>query len=228
MSLRDRTILGCAGILVVVAALWFAVLTPKRHEAADLGTRVSEAEQARDDAVARAVAGEAAKASYPRDYATVARLGKAVPTQTDVPSLVYQVENVARATNVDLRAIHGEDLAAPTPGATPATSGPAGVAPMAVLFTLEGSYFGVRRALEALARLSRVKGKQVSASGRLLTIDTIKISPGRKTLPQIKAEITGKAYVAQMPALPGAVPAAAAPAATASPLTTTPPAQVTP
>jgi Tfp pilus assembly protein PilO len=224
MSLRERAIIGCVGITVVVVLLWFAVLAPKRHEATDLGARVSEAEQTRNDAVARAVAGDAAKATYRRDYATVARLGKAVPTQDDVPSLVYQVENVARAAKVDLRAIHGEPASAAAPAATPATTAPGGVAPLAVLFTLEGSYHNVRRALDALGRLSRVKGKHPAISGRLLTIDTIKISPGRKGLPQIKADLVGKAYVAAMPASLGT----AAPAATASAPAITPAAQVTP
>lgn len=228
MSLRERAILGCVGITVVVALLWFAVLAPKRHEAADLSASVTQAEEARSAAVANAVSGDAAKASYRRDYATVARLGKAVPTQTDVPSLVYQLENVARAAKVDMRAISGESPSAAAPAATPETTAPGGVAPMAVVFTLEGSYFGVRRALDAIGRLSRVKGKQVSVSGRLLTIDTIKISPGRKDLPQIKAEITAKAYVARMPALPGSAASAAVPAAPATPATTAPAAQVTP
>jgi len=224
MSLRERAILGCVGITVVVVLLWFAVLSPKRHEATELGARVSQAEKTRGEAIGRAVAGDGAKASYRRDYATIARLGKAVPTHDDVASLVYQVEHVARAAKVDLRAIHGEPASAAAPAATPATAAPGGVAPVAVLFTLEGSYYNVRRALDALSRLSRVKGKHPAISGRLLTIDTIKISAGRKLLPQIRAEIVGKAYVAPMPASLGS----AAPAATASTPTITPAAQVTP
>ena len=92
MSLRERAILGCIGMTVIVALLWFAVLAPKRHDATDLAAQVTQAEQARSDAVARAASGDAAKTGYQRDYATVARLGKAVPTQADMPSLVYQLE----------------------------------------------------------------------------------------------------------------------------------------
>jgi len=80
-------------------------LAPKRQEAADLATRVTQAEQVRDDALARAATAERARATYDRDYATVARLGKAVPQTADVPSLVYQLETAARHTNVDFRAV---------------------------------------------------------------------------------------------------------------------------
>jgi Tfp pilus assembly protein PilO len=238
MSLRERTILGCLGIAVVVVALWFGVLAPKRNEATDLGARVTEAEQARADAVARAVSGEAAKASYGRDYATVARLGKAVPTQPDMPSLVYQLENAARAAKVDFRSMtvqSGVTAAAPgtppattAPGTPPATTAPGALAPTAFTFTIEGGYLRVRRMLAAIGGFSRVKGKLVSVSGRLLTLDTVKISPGREDLPQIKAEISAKSYVAQTPALPAAPAAVAALAATATPATSTPAAQVTP
>jgi len=228
MNLRERAILGCVGIAAVVVVLWFAVLAPKRHEATDLGARVTVAEKARGDAVARAVSGDAAKATYRRDYATVARLGKAVPTQADMPSLVYQLENTARAAKIDFRSMTVQSAAAAAAVAPAATTAPGAFAPTLFTFTLEGSYFRIRRMLAALGRFSRVNGSLPSVSGRLLTLDGIKISPGRRDLPQIKAEITAKAYVAEMPALTGTAATAAALAVTATPATSTPAAQVTP
>jgi Tfp pilus assembly protein PilO len=226
MSVRERTILGCAGLVVLVALLWFGALAPKRNEAKDLGASVTQAEQARSEASAKAVAGEAAKTSYPRDYATVARLGKAVPAQADVPSLVYQLETAARTAKVDFRSMAIDSAAAAVPGATleaTATTAPSGVVPTPFSFTIEGSYFGVRRMLSALRGFSRIKDGQVSVGGRLLTLDSVKISPGRKLLPQIKADITATAYVAQMPAL---TPVASD--ATAALATSTTASQVTP
>ena len=224
MSLRERAILGCIGMTVIVALLWFAVLAPKRQEATDLAAQVTQAEQARSDAVARAASGDTAKAGYQRDYATVARLGKAVPTQPDMPSLVYQLEKAARDAKVDLRAL---SVQTPTDAAAaPAARTSPGLSPTPFTFTIEGSYFAVRRMLAALGRFARVKRKVVSVSGRLLTLETIKISPGRKLLPQIKADISAKAYVAPMPPAPGGAATAAAPLTT--PATSAPAAQVTP
>jgi hypothetical protein len=50
-------------------------------------------------------AGQQARATYSASYATVARLGKAVPTDDDIPSLVYQLDATAEATGVDFRSV---------------------------------------------------------------------------------------------------------------------------
>jgi hypothetical protein len=83
--------------------------------------------------------------------------------------------------------------------------------------------------LREIDRFSRVKGTKVSVSGRLLTLDQVKLSAGRAGLPAVKAEITARAYVAPVPsALPGqTAPQTASTTAPATP-TTAPAAQVTP
>ncbi len=58
--------------------------------------------------------------------------------------------------------------------------------------------------LREIGRFSRVKGTKVSVSGRLLTLDQVKLSAGRDGLPSVKADITANAYVAPIPStLPG-------------------------
>ena len=73
---------------------------------ASLGDQLTLAEVRLADANARASTAEQARATYARDYATVARLGKAVPVSADVPSLVFQLESAARKAKVDFRAVH--------------------------------------------------------------------------------------------------------------------------
>jgi hypothetical protein len=146
-----------------------------------------------------------------------------------VPSLVFQIESAARGSKVDFRKVTVEDSAAtppgaPAPAATTATT--SGISPTPVTFTFEGSFFALQRMLREIDRFSRVKGTKVSVSGRLLTLDQVKLSAGRAGLPAVKAEITAKAYVAPVPsALPGqTAPQTTAPATP----TTAPAAQVTP
>lgn len=219
MTLRDRLLIGTVGLAAVIAALWFAVLAPKREQAADLAAQVTQAEQALGAAQDRAGKGEAAKSTYARNHATLVRLGKAVPASADVPSLVYQLESAARTAKVDFRAIGVETATAAAPGTSDtsdtSSSGGGGLVPTPFSFTFEGSYFALRRLLDEVAGFSRIKGTRVSVSGRLLTIDAVRLSAGRDGLPQVKAEVTAKAYVADVPSL------AATP-------TTTPASQVTP
>jgi hypothetical protein len=222
MSARDRIMLGIVAVAAVVAAMWFLAVAPKRQEAAGLGAQVVQAQARLDAANARGATVEPARASYRKDYATVARLGKAVPPRADVASLVFQLEAAARAAKVDFRSVTVETAPATAPA--PASSEDAGAkatgtgaaAPAAAsvdsqpfTFSFEGKFVGLRRLLAAIDRFSRVDGGTLSVSGRLLTVDSVVMTAGRGGLPNVKADITAKAYVADIPAaLPGAQPAA--------------------
>ena len=227
MSAQIRLLLGIAVTVGVLAALWLLAVAPERERAADLATQVATAEQARDAALNRAVTAEAARGRYGRDYATVARLGKAVPANTDVPSLVFQLESAARRAKVDFRAVTVLDTQKTAPKADgTATAASGGIEPAPFSFKFEGNYFGLQKLLAQVDRFSRVKGTQVSVNGRLLTIDGVSLNASRAGLPEIQGLITARAYVADLPAaLPAAGTAAGAPAGTP---TTTTASQVTP
>jgi len=201
MKSRDRLILAILGVAGLAAAFWFLALAPKREQTSALAVRVTQAQVRRDAASAKAAMAEQAKARYATDYATVARLGKALPPKADVPSLVFQIESAARAAKVDFRKVTVEDLPAAAPGATGTTSG---ISSTPFTFSFEGSFFGLQRMLREIDRFSRVKGTKVSVSGRLLTLDQVKLSAGRDGLPSVKADISANAYVAPIPStLPG-------------------------
>lgn len=231
MSTRGRSLLVIGAAAGVLVALWLLAVAPKRQQAAQLAIGVAQAERRRDEATARAATAEQARATYAHDYATVARLGKAVPVDADVPSLVFQLESAARRAKVDFRAVTVLDSA---PAAAPATGAaqPAGAAaaagggiqPAPFSFEFEGSFSGLQRLLSEVDRFARVKGTRVAVDGRLLTIDGVTLSPASK-LPRIQAVVTAKAYVADLPsALPG-VAGATVPAGSA---TVTPASQMTP
>jgi hypothetical protein len=244
MSARDRIALMVVLSAAALGAAWFFAVSPKRQDAAALTEQVVEAQARRDDANARAATAEQARATYSRDYATVARLGKAVPPRADVASLVFQLETAARAAKVDFRSVTVEDAptiapVAPAPAASASDTGGSATAPDApaqdtttvtpvpkpdvqprpFTFSFEGDYLGLRRLLSAIDRFSRTANGSVTVSGRLLTVDSVTMTAGRDGLPQVKAEVVAKAYVADLPAAPttGASPlAAAAPASVSS------------
>jgi Tfp pilus assembly protein PilO len=105
MTQRDRTVLIVVGMLGIVAAFWFLAISPKRKDASALNTQVQAAQTRLDTANAAATSAGAAKAKYSSDYSTVAQLGKSVPVDDDVPSLVYQLQHAASANHIDLRQI---------------------------------------------------------------------------------------------------------------------------
>lgn len=207
MNTRDRLILAIVGVAGVAAAFWFLALAPERERASTLAAQVTQAQVRRDAAMVKAANAEQAKARYAADYATVARLGKALPQKADVPSLVFQLESAARAAKVDFRKVTVESQPAAAPGATDTTDTTdttSGISATPFSFAFEGSFYGLQRMLREIGRFSRVKGTKVSVSGRLLTLDQVKLSAGRDGLPSVKADITANAYVAPIPStLPG-------------------------
>ncbi|MBA3747231.1 MAG: hypothetical protein H0W96_07010 [Solirubrobacterales bacterium] len=225
MSARNSLLLGIVATIAAIAALWVLVLAPKREQAAQLGSRVALAEQARDAALNRARTAEAARAGYERDYATVARLGKAVPENADVPSLVFQLEAAARKAKVDFRSVSVLD-----PPATPTSGAPTaggGIQPSPFSLKFEGGFFELQKLLSRVDRFSRVKGTQISVNGRLLTIDGVTLSPAPGGLPRMQGIVTARAYVADLPAvLPSAGTRPAGLAGQAA--TATPASEVTP
>jgi hypothetical protein len=102
---RDRIVVLVVAAFAAVAGFYMLALKPKRQEAGKLGTEVSAARERLDEAEQRLAVARQARASYSLNYATVARLGKAVPTDDDVPSLVYQLDSTAGATGVDFRSV---------------------------------------------------------------------------------------------------------------------------
>ena len=105
MTQRDRIVVMVVIAVVALGGFWMLALKPKRKEASDLGQKLEQAHQRVDTAHAEVTAGEAARNLYARNYSTVARLGKAVPVDDDVPSLVYQLDSTAKETGVDFRQV---------------------------------------------------------------------------------------------------------------------------
>jgi hypothetical protein len=114
MSLRDRMIIAVLACVVACAGFWFAALKPKRAEATAADARAAAAQARLDQATATLAQGETAKKGFEADYATIARLGKAVPNDDDAASLVFQIETAARKAKIDFRSLTvGGDGAAP-------------------------------------------------------------------------------------------------------------------
>jgi hypothetical protein len=119
---RDRTAALIVGAVVLLAAFWFLLLSPKRKDAEALSTKITAAQQRLDTARQATAAATAARNRYDADYAAVAKLGKAVPADDDVASLVYQLDHVSNGTHIDFRSIKLESTGASTPAPAPAAA----------------------------------------------------------------------------------------------------------
>ena len=111
---RDKKILTLLVPVVLIAAYWFLLFAPKREESAAIQETLAQAEAELQTAESQVASVAGAKADFGSDYRTVIRLGKAVPSTVDMPSLMVQLDRAARGTGIDFDKIAtGERAAAP-------------------------------------------------------------------------------------------------------------------
>jgi len=118
---RDRKIVIMLLPVILIAVYWFLILSPKRKEAHKLSAQVTKVQQARDAAVSQANTLEQAKANFASQYAAMVRLGKAIPTQVDMPSLIVQLDGAAHGTGIQFGDIKVGARVAAAPVATTTT-----------------------------------------------------------------------------------------------------------
>ena len=119
MTGRDRIVLIVVGVLGAIAASWILVISPKRDQAAKLETKIQSVQSSLSSARAELSAGLAARTKFHQSYTTMVRLGEAVPTDDDVPSLIYQISSAAAKAGVDFQGLTLNPAPASSAPATP-------------------------------------------------------------------------------------------------------------
>jgi Tfp pilus assembly protein PilO len=131
LSDRDRKIVLIIVPALLVAVYWFMLLAPKRQEASKAAAEATEQTERLEGARARARAADGAQTDFAADYAEIVRLGKAIPSNVDMPSLLVQLDSAAAGTGIRFTRIAtgdrepGAAAAAPAPapsGGTPAAA----------------------------------------------------------------------------------------------------------
>jgi Tfp pilus assembly protein PilO len=97
---RDKKILIVLAPLLIAAAYWFLLLAPKREEATAAKQEQVKQEKRRNAAEAAMNQASGAKTDFAADYGEIVRLGKAIPAQVDMPSLLVQLDHAAEGTGI--------------------------------------------------------------------------------------------------------------------------------
>jgi Tfp pilus assembly protein PilO len=120
---RDRKILVVLVPVVVLAAYWFLLLSPKRDEASKEATALTEQQDRLEAARTASRSAEGAQQDFEATYAQVVRLGKAIPSSVDMPSLLVQLEAAAAGTGIQFTNITAGERV-PSGGSTPTGATP--------------------------------------------------------------------------------------------------------
>src|SRR5215203_1382741 len=95
MNSNHRLIAAIAAVAVLAVAFWMLLLSPKRDEAKKLGVQVEQLEISLSQHEAEVAEGELAREEFPAQYERLVVLGKAVPGDDDVASLLVELNHIA-------------------------------------------------------------------------------------------------------------------------------------
>jgi Tfp pilus assembly protein PilO len=218
LSRRGAVALIIAGDLLLLTIGWFMVISPERTTAASI---------ARATAVTAAQLAEARKPLRPAHTAIpqqpeirtadIYSLAKAMPSTLVVPTLLLELDQVARAAGVTLSTISPGTV---TPLSTYSTF------PISLVVT--GDFYSLTDLLYRLRTLVSVRNGELDTSGRLFSVDSISLTPAGSagSGSDLSANVTVTAYIygTSVPGVavaPPVVPAATGGTDTASTSTTT-------
>jgi Tfp pilus assembly protein PilO len=244
MTTRDRLALVGISTLFVLGLVWLMLVSPERKEASSLSSQITKAHEQLATAESEAIAGRSAQARYSAAYASVVKLGKAVPPSEEVPALIYQLAQASNQKHVEFNSIAtgasaGGGPAASTSSAA-AAAGPAqAFTQMPFTFVFNGSFADLYHLFRQLDQATaRTSSGGLQVSGRLLTLQGMQLRPQSvSTTGELTGTITATAYV--LPASSGltggstsappgsAGTASATPASGSAPSSSAPPAVVT-
>jgi len=221
MTRRDRIVIVIVAVVAAIAASWILVVSPKRDQAAKLQAKVTAEQQKLDSARTQLSQNAAASKQYASNYAALARLGEAVPASDDIPSLIIQLQNASDGAKVDFQSLqNGGANAAGAAGLTPApaagTAAASAATPEQLSFTFSGSYFQLSNFFNKVQHFVTPSGNGVLVKGRLISLNSVNLTPAASGFPQITAQITATIYTESAPAQSAGAATGSSPAASST------------
>jgi Tfp pilus assembly protein PilO len=218
MSPSNRAIVAVVALAVLAIAFWMMLLSPKHDEAKKLSAQVAQLESSLAQHEAEVAEAEEAREEFPGQYQRLVVLGKAVPGDDDVASLLVQLNRIAGNAggtfrNIQLTASGSgeESAAAAAPGggepASPtevtasllplgASIGPAGLAVMPYEVTFDGDFFKIADFINGLDSLVKTSDEKVTVDGRLVTIGSFSLEADQeKGFPALQASFSLTTYL---------------------------------
>ena len=211
MTARDRIAITVVLTVAVLVVLWMAVVSPERKQASQLASEVSTAQSTLQSAESQLSSASAAQSQYKDAYAAIVSLGKAVPAGEEVPSLMYELARASGEKNVEFASITAGSGGAGSSGSASSTSTSTAAATggafkqMPFTFVFNGDFNDLYDLFDEIDGFAqRTTAGQIAVSGRLLTVQSVKLAPstsagstssGKPGSEQLSGTISATAYV---------------------------------
>jgi type IV pilus assembly protein PilO len=201
-------VVAICGVLVLALG-WLVLLGPKQKQVGDLNQQTAAVRQQIADDLSRAATARSATGAPTIKTADIYKLETAMPSITDMPDLLLELDQTAKAAGVKLQSI---EPAAPADGT-------GGYSTVHVTLSATGNFYAVTDLLYRLRTLVYVRSGSLQANGRIFATDTVTLTPTDGN--QLLANITLDTYVYGAVASSTATPGTAASTTSAGTTTTT-------
>jgi Tfp pilus assembly protein PilO len=205
MTTRDRLIGMALGAAVILLAVWFLVVSPEKKQISKLNEEVATARQSLAAAQQKLAGDRTAEARYSTAYASIVRMGEAVPPTAQVPALVYDLDQFSNSKRVAFNSISASGSSSSSSSASSSSSSGFKQLPFSLGFS--GNFFDLYNLFNELTGLAVQKENgEVQISGRLLTIQGVSLTVSNESS---AATAAGASKKSSEPKLTGTVTATA-------------------
>lgn len=178
-KMRQWTVLTALGVVGVLAAGWFLMVSPQRSHASDLRTQAASEQQATAGLQSQVNQLKQQQKGETAQQRELAKIAAQIPDNPMLPALIRELSSAAHQAGVSLDSLSPSQptaVAAAAPAPAPVASGtgvtaaPAVAAPLdaiPVVITVTGSYFNIEtfmRQLEHLTRALKTSGLTIGPS----------------------------------------------------------------
>lgn len=185
------------GAVLVLALGYLVVISPKQKEIASLNQQTALARQQIADDLSRAATARSAISAPQIKTADIYRLETAMPSIQDMPDLLLELSQMAKASGVSLQSI------SPTAPASTASTSAYQTVPLSL--TATGNFYSITDLLYRLRDSVYVRNGALEATGRIFNVTSVNLMP---TNGMLSATISLATYVyapaPAAPVLPGA------------------------
>ncbi len=212
-KMRQWTVLTALGVVGVLAAGWFLMISPQRSHASQLRTDAASVQASTTDLQSKINQLKQQQKGETAQQKRLMEIASQIPDNPQLPALIRELSGAAHKAGVSL-----DSLAPSTPAPVTAAGAPVSTVPLSqipVTISVTGSYFNIEsfmRALEHLDRALKTTGLTVALNtGGTATAGDAGAAPN-----SLSGQINAFVYDS-----PSVTPAAAT-AQTAAPATTSP------
>lgn len=190
MKKRDIFILAGLGVLVVLVAWYFLVIGPKRDSIGEAQNSLKSEKDKYETNADKVKRLEQERDIADQTTADLLKLHKMVPVDSQVPSLIVELQRSARDSGIEFISI--------VPGVPVAGGDGTTIVPFELKF--DGRFYDTNEFLYRIEDYARMEGSSVNVSGRFISVVALKMEESEDgEFPYITTTLNINAYMTSAP-----------------------------